>query len=54
MERPILFINACVRKESRTKRLAEKLLQKLNTAIDELTKDGTIDKIINKYIPAEQ
>jgi len=30
------------------------LLQKLNTAIDELTKDGTIDKIINKYIPAEQ
>ena len=28
------------------------LLQKLNTAIDELTKDGTIEGIINKYIPA--
>ena len=30
MERPILFIDACVRKESRTRRLAEKLLVKLN------------------------
>ena len=29
------------------------LLQKLNTAIDQLTQDGTIDRIINKYIPAE-
>ena len=29
MDRPILYVNACVRKESRTKRLAEKLLSKL-------------------------
>ncbi|MGN0661057.1 MAG: transporter substrate-binding domain-containing protein [Oscillospiraceae bacterium] len=29
------------------------LLTKLNTAIDELTEDGTIDKIISKYIKAE-
>ncbi|MBQ6221542.1 MAG: NAD(P)H-dependent oxidoreductase [Solobacterium sp.] len=36
MERPILFINACVRKESRTKRLAEKLLQKLNKPYEEI------------------
>ena len=30
MGRPTLFIDACVRKESRTRRLAEKLLVKLN------------------------
>lgn len=29
------------------------LLTKLNTAIDQLTEDGTIDKIISKYIKAE-
>lgn len=29
------------------------LLDKLNAAIDELQEDGTIDEIMNKYIPAE-
>lgn len=29
------------------------LLNKINTALKELKEDGTIDKIINKYIPAE-
>lgn len=29
------------------------LLQKINDALDALTKDGTIKKIIDKYIPAE-
>ena len=29
MERPVLYVNACVRKESRTMNLAEKMLQKL-------------------------
>ena len=29
------------------------LLEKINTAMAELKADGTIDKIINKYIPAE-
>ena len=29
------------------------LLEKLNAAIDELKEDGTIDEIVNKYIPAE-
>ena len=29
------------------------LLEKINKALDELTKDGTIAKIIEKYIPAE-
>ena len=36
MERPILFINACVRRESRTKRLADKLLAKLNQPVEEV------------------
>ena len=36
MERPILFINACVRRESRTKRLADKLLAKLNQPVEEI------------------
>ncbi len=29
------------------------LLEKINTAMAELKADGTIDKIVNKYIPAE-
>ena len=36
MDRPILFINACVRGESRTRRLAEKLLEKLNRLVEEV------------------
>ena len=36
MDRPILFVNACVRKESRTRVLAEKLLQKLNRPYREI------------------
>ena len=32
----ILFINACVRAESRTKRLADKLLQMMNETYDEV------------------
>ena len=36
MERPILYINACVRKESRTRKLAEELLMKLNEPFEEI------------------
>ncbi len=36
MDRPILYVNACVRKESRTRRLAEKLLAKLDRPVEEL------------------
>lgn len=36
MESSILYINACVRKESRTKRLAEKLLEKLDRPFEEV------------------
>ena len=33
----ILYINACVREESRTKRLAARLLEKLNEPVEEVT-----------------
>ena len=36
MKKPVLFINACVRKESRTRRLAEQLLFKLNDPVEEI------------------
>lgn len=36
MEKKILFINACVRNESRTERLARKLLAKLNEPYEEI------------------
>ena len=36
MEKPILYINACVRKESRTERLAEQLLEKLAEPYEEI------------------
>ena len=36
MKNPILYINSCVRKESRTAKLAEKLLSKLNEPFDEI------------------
>lgn len=36
MDKTILFVNACVRKESRTRKLAEKLLAKLGGTYEEL------------------
>lgn len=36
MERPVLFINACVRKESRTRRLAQALLARLDRPYEEV------------------
>jgi FMN-dependent NADH-azoreductase len=44
----ILYVNACVRKESRTKRLADRLLEKLNGAVEEVRLDSisfpTVDR----------
>ena len=40
MEKPVLFINACVRKNSRTRRLADVLLGKLNLPYEEIRTDG--------------
>ena len=36
MESPILYVNACVRNESRTKRLAERLLAMLGKPYEEI------------------
>ena len=36
MEKTVLYVNACVRKESRTKKLAEKLLLKLGRPYKEI------------------
>ena len=44
----ILYVNACVRKESRTKRLADRLLEKLNGTVEEVRLDSisfpTVDR----------
>ncbi|MDO4866957.1 MAG: NAD(P)H-dependent oxidoreductase [Clostridia bacterium] len=39
MERPILFINACARRDSRTRRLADKLLLRLGGPVEEVRLD---------------
>lgn len=39
MERPILFINACVRRDSRTRWLAQKLLARLGGPVEEVRLD---------------
>ena len=36
MESRILYVNACVRQESRTRRLAEKLLEKLGGSYEKV------------------
>ena len=46
--KPILFINACVRKESRTRILAEKLLKKLDKAYEEIRLEDMSFPIVNE------
>lgn len=48
MRKPILYINACVRQESRTKRLAEKLLLKLGESYEEIRLDETVFPVVNE------
>jgi FMN-dependent NADH-azoreductase len=48
MEKQILYVNACVRKESRTKRLAEKLLSKLGEPYEELCLEKIAFPIVNE------
>ena len=48
MDRPILYVNACVRKESRTKRLAEKLLSKLGEPYEELCLEKIAFPLVNE------
>ena len=48
MEKQILYVNACVRKESRTKRLADKLLSKLGEPYEELRLEKIAFPIVNE------
>ena len=48
MEKQILYVNACVRKESRTKRLADKLLAKLGEPYEELCLEKIAFPIVNE------
>lgn len=48
MGRPILYVNACVRKESRTGRLAEKLLLKLGKSYEEIRLEEIVFSTVNE------
>lgn len=48
MERPVLYINACVRKESRTRKLAEKLLMKLAEPWEEICLENISFPTVNE------
>ena len=48
MNRPILYVNACVRKESRTRSLTEKLLSKLGGPYEELCLEKITFPIVNE------
>lgn len=47
MKKPILFINACVRKESRTKKLAGQLLMRMDQAYEEICLKDVAFPIVN-------
>ncbi len=40
MSEPILYVNACVRKDSRTAKLAKKLLTRLDKPYEEIVLEG--------------
>ena len=48
MEKPVLFINACVRGDSRTLRLAKELLRKLERPVDELKLSEVSFPVVNE------
>lgn len=48
MNKPILYVNACVRKNSRTKVLAEKLLARLNEPFEEVRLEELAFPVINE------
>ena len=48
MDRPILYVNACVRKDSRTKILAEKLLFKLGEPYEEICLEKIAFSLVNE------
>ena len=48
MKNQILYVNACVRKESRTNRLSEKLLSNLGKTYEELCLEKIAFPIVNE------
>lgn len=54
MERPILFINACVRKASRTRQLAEQLLTRLQRPYAELRLHEMTFPVVNEDFLAQR
>ena len=48
MKEPVLFINACVRKESRTRRLAARLLKRMNQPFEEVRLDQVEFPVVNE------
>ncbi|MBQ8930044.1 MAG: NAD(P)H-dependent oxidoreductase [Oscillospiraceae bacterium] len=54
MERPILFINACVRKASRTRQLAEQLLTRLQQPYAELRLHEMTFPVVNEDFLAQR
>lgn len=54
MERPILFINACVRKASRTRQLAEQLLTRLQQPYAEIRLHEMTFPIVNEDFLAQR
>ena len=48
MDRPILYVNACVRKDSRTKMLARKLLSKLGEPYEEICLEKIAFPLVNE------
>lgn len=54
MERPILFINACVRKASRTRQLAEQLLTRLQQPYAEIRLHEMTFPVVNEDFLAQR
>ena len=48
MERPVLYINACVRKGSRTRKLAEELLKKLGEPFEEVCLEDVVFPVVDE------
>jgi FMN-dependent NADH-azoreductase len=48
MERPVLYVNACVRQASRTRKLAEKLLERLDKPFEEIRLEDIAFPIVDE------
>ncbi len=54
MEKPILYVNACVRKESRTRKLAEALLAKLGEPFEEICLEDICFPVVDEEYLTER